>query len=525
MASPSRSVLLQRLQMGVDLQREGKFREAEACYQFVLHFEPDLPDALNFMGTLALEAQDEALAADFFTKALKRKPKDPAIHHNLGSALMAMSQMEEALQHFRKALDQKPGQIDTLCLIGACYNRMSRAEEGLPFLEKAKRLNPEHPQVQIVTAEAHINLGRMIEAEEILKKAISRRVALPRAYQNLSSLKKYQSDSTELSAVLDELASTQWTDEERVPLHYAAAKMLNDSKQYDRAMEAFALAKQRQASLYDIDEYNSYVDSLIALFNQLFLQTHKNFGDSSQKPVFILGMPRSGTTLTEQIISSHPQVAGAGELGEMQAIARSLGENRRTPSSYHQSLLSMTQGQVQAAAQRYLKFITKYSRGALRITDKMPHNFEQIGLIALLFPNATIIHCTRDPIDNCLSCYMNAFNDTHAYSANLAKLGAYYAAYRRLMAHWHKVLPGRIFDSPYETLIAEQETQTRKLIAHCQLPWNDACLNYTENQRSVATISRWQVRQPMYTTSIKRWKNYERHIGPLVTALGPLANQ
>jgi hypothetical protein len=186
--------------------------------------------------------------------------------------------------------------------------------------------------------------------------------------------------------------------------------------------------------------------------------------------------------------------------------------------------MSLPREESAKLAQRYLKFIDRTSREAARVTDKMPHNFEQVGLIALLFPNATIIHCMRDAIDNCLSCYMSALSDAHAYTTDLGKLGRYYRAYDRLMKHWHKVLPGRIFENQYETLVADQEGQSRKLIAHCKLEWDDACLNYTENERSVTTISRWQVRQPIYKTSMKRWKPYEKHLGPLIAGLGDLAD-
>ena len=427
------------------------------------------------------------------------------------------------LIHLRKALDIKPAQVESLALMATAYNRLSRSAEALPFAEKALRMAPDNASARMAYGEALISLGRMEDADRFLKDTIAAKIAVPRCYQSLSTTRKFKADAPEFAAVRNEIQNESYSEKDVAPLHFAAAKMSNDAGLHDEAMMHYMKAKAPSAASYDISAYERRVDQLIALFNPMFLGTRKNFGDPSQKPVFIVGMPRSGTTLTEQIISSHPLVSGGGELGEISAIARSLGDLPKLHDRFSGRLMMMKDVEAKQLAQRYLKFIARTSHAAARITDKMPHNFEQVGLIALLFPNATIIHCKRDPIDNCLSCYMNAFSEAHAYNTDLSKLGRYYRAYDRLMKHWHKVLPGRIFDSQYETLVEDQEGQSRKLIAHCKLFWDPACLSYTENERSVTTISRWQVRQPIYQTSMKRWKPYEKHLGPLIMALGDLA--
>lgn len=510
------------LQQGVNLQRDGKFVDAERCYQMVLQRVPDMPEACNLMGTIALEAKDEAVAAEYFEKATKGLPKDATVRHNFGSALFHLHDYHDAIVQLRKALELKPGQIDSLALMSSCFNRLGRAEDAVQFADKGLRMDENHASCRVAKADALISLGRMEEAEGLLKKNIKDRIAVPKSWQSLSAVRKFASDAPEPASVRAELQDPALTQEQKIPLHYALAKMANDGKHYDEAMAEYIAAKAKDAASYDIVQYERRVDSLVEFFNPLFLGARKDFGDPSQRPVFIVGMPRSGTTLTEQIISSHPKVAGAGELGEMNSIARSIGGNTRLMSRYGASLASMSRQDSVKFAQRYLKFIDRTSREAARVTDKMPHNYEQVGLIALLFPNATIIHCRRDAIDVCLSCYMNALSEAHAYATDLGKLGRYYRAYDRLMKHWHKVLPGRIFDNQYETLVADQEGQSRKLIAHCKLDWDDACLNYTENERSVNTISRWQVRQPIYKTSMKRWKPYEKHLGPLIAGLGDL---
>jgi tetratricopeptide (TPR) repeat protein len=519
----ARKQLLILLQRGMEMQRAGNFIEAERFYQMVLQRAPDMPEANNLMGTIAMEAEDYPVAVEFLEKAVAGLPKDPLIRHNIASALISLHDFHAALTHLRKALNLKPGQVESLALTATCYNRMSRSAEGLPFAERALRMSPDNAEARSAYAEALINLGRMDDAEKELKTAITTKLSVPRSYQSLSSVRKFSAGAPELEALRHEIDNPDYSEKELSPLHYAAAKMCSDAKLYDEAMAHYLKAKAASAATYDINAYEKRVDHLIALFNPFFLSTRKNFGDPSQKPVFIVGMPRSGTTLTEQIISSHAQVAGAGELGEMASIARTIGDNPRMPERSAASMTSLSEAESKQYAQRYLKFIARTSHEAARVTDKMPHNFEQLGLIALLFPNATIIHCKRDAIDNCLSCYMNAFSEAHAYNTDLTKLGRYYRAYNKLMTHWHKVLPGRVFDNQYETLVADQEGQTRKLIEHCKLPWDEACLNYTENERSVTTISRWQVRQPIYRSSMKRWKPYEKHLGPLIEALGDLA--
>jgi tetratricopeptide (TPR) repeat protein len=524
LSDADRQQMLMLLQKGMGLQREGKFVDAERCYQIVLQRVPDMPEACNLMGTIALEAKEVAVAAEYFEKAVKGLPKDPTVRHNFASALFSLYEYHEAISQLRRALDLKPGQIDSLAIMANCFNRLGRGEEAVQFADKGLRMDENHAACRVAKADALINLGRMDVADALLRQNIKDQIGVPKSWQSLSATRKYSADAPELGAVRSALQDASLTEEQKIPLHYALAKMANDGKLYDEAMEHFVAAKAKDAASYDIVQYERRVDSLIEFFNPMFLGARKDFGDPSQRPVFIVGMPRSGTTLTEQIISSHPQVAGAGELGELSSIARSIGDNIRNMPRYGARLMSLPREESAKLAQRYLKFIDRTSREAARVTDKMPHNFEQVGLIALLFPNATIIHCMRDAIDNCLSCYMSALSDAHAYTTDLGKLGRYYRAYDRLMKHWHKVLPGRIFENQYETLVADQEGQSRKLIAHCKLEWDDACLNYTENERSVTTISRWQVRQPIYKTSMKRWKPYEKHLGPLIAGLGDLAD-
>jgi hypothetical protein len=291
-------------------------------------------------------------------------------------------------------------------------------------------------------------------------------------------------------------------------------------RRFDDAFEHFRQANELSGAAFDSKRGVAATDRLIDTFSADFLAGRSGFGDPSERPIFIVGMPRSGTTLTEQIVASHPKICGAGELETMfhmvDAVPGLAGANKRYP----ECVRDLTQASARDLARRYLVELNRYSRTAVRITDKMPHNFDKLGLISLMFPRARIIHCRRDPIDTCLSCFMHEFHKQHTYNCDLASLGLYYREYERLMAHWRTALPIALFELRYEDLVADQEAVSRALIEFCGLPWDDRCLEFHRADRSVQTPSAWQVRQPIYTKSVERWRKYQRHLGPLIEVLG-----
>ena len=406
---------------------------------------------------------------------------------------------------------------------GDAYANFDKADMALPLYEKALKINRDHPLARKGLASALMGLGRMDEAAACLNETIARRMNVAAAYVSLVNTRKFSTEAPELRGILNELGNPTVSDEEASDLHLAAGKVLNDLARYDEAMEHFLKAKSLKAHEFDIDSYRKRVDSIIQLFDAGFLAAKAGYGNPSEAPVFVLGMPRSGTTLTEQICSSHPDVHGAGELTKLGRMAASIGLKLEPGRIFGEPVRSMTIQQSQSLAEEYLSNLRLYSSTAPRIIDKMPHNFELIGLIAILFPNARFIHCRRDAIDNCLSCFFSNLQEGHSYSYDLSTLGLAYREYDRLMRHWQTVFPGRIFENRYEDLISDQEGQSRRLIDHLGLTWDDACLRFFDKAGSVRTISRWQVRQPIYKSSVKRWKNYESKIQPLIEALGDLA--
>ena len=265
------------------------------------------------------------------------------------------------------------------------------------------------------------------------------------------------------------------------------------------------------------------VDALISSFDRALFLSRSTLGAASELPVFVLGMPRSGTTLVEQILASHPMVHASGELlasGLMIDGIASLPAARQAGKGYPEAVRLVDRAAAEALAGRYLEAIGRDAGEAARVTDKLPFNFLRIGLIALLLPRARIIHCQRDPYDTCLSCYFQDFQDAQPFVYELERLGKYYREYERLMAHWRSVLPSPMLEVPYEALVNDPEPWCRRILEHCALPWDERVLRFFATERSVQTASFWQVRQPIYLSSVGRWRHYRKHLGPLFEALG-----
>ncbi|MDF3216617.1 tetratricopeptide repeat protein [Mesorhizobium sp. M7A.F.Ca.CA.001.09.2.1] len=511
------------LRQALQFQQAKRLPEAEELCHRVLTRKPNHALALYILGTLGLGVDNE-LAIRYFARAADQEPNNPYYQLSLGEAYLKIGDYPPAIRHLQRACELKPDLVEALRGLGDAYGKFDKADIALSVYEKALGINRDHPTVRMGLASVLINLGRMDEATSYLKETIDRRVDVADAYQALVNIHKFSEEPPELKQILGEISNPAASDDQPYALHLAAGKILNDLGRYDEAMDHFLRAKAvKPHDDFEIELYRRRVDSIIRLFSAEFLTSAAKYGDPSETPVFVLGMPRSGTTLTEQICSSHPDVHGAGELTKLRRIAAASGLTKTSEEPFGKNLRSMTIQQSRTFAEDYLANLRLYAPSAARIIDKMPHNFEAIGLIAILFPNARIIHCRRDAVDNCLSLLFSNLNKNHAYISDLTCLGLYYREYDRLMRHWHTVLPGRILENRYEDLVSSQEGQSRRLIDHLGLEWDDACLRFFDKAGSVRTLSRWQVRQPIYGSSIKRWKNYEGRIRPLIEALGDLA--
>ena len=309
----------------------------------------------------------------------------------------------------------------------------------------------------------------------------------------------------------------------RQSLHWAAGKIADDSGQYDRAWPHFVAGKTLDYPEYDIGRQIEIAAAMKETFTASFFEERKEAAHQSNRPVFVIGMPRSGTTLIEQIIASHGKADSGGEIAYFNRISNRLAFVSSGPEAFVKYASALEIKDLKSMATGFLALLDRISPSAKRVVDKMPHNFERLWLIALLFPNATYIHSVRNPLDTCLSLFSNGMTDTHAYSRTLDDLGRYYCMYRDLVEHWRNHAPVRIYDSVYETLVSHAQTASRQLIDETGLPWDDACLRHQGGTRAIRTLSHRQARQPIYQTSVKRWRRYENHLGPLRQALGDFA--
>jgi hypothetical protein len=314
-------------------------------------------------------------------------------------------------------------------------------------------------------------------------------------------------------------------DDKRISLHYALGKAYDDLKEYDKAFPQFLEgARIKRSKLqYNADDDVARSRRITELCDKSFIEKLRGAGDPSSLPIFVLGMPRSGTTLTEQIVASHPDVFGAGELRDLMEVAQQMPTSQKNFLSYPDNLAALSREDVSRWGSDYVARLRKRAPGAKHITDKMPANYMALGLIPLLLPNAKIIHVKRNPVDTCVSCFTRLFNRHQDATYNLTELGRHYVNYAKLMEHWRDVLPeGSFIEVQYEDIVADMEGQARRLIHFCGLEWNDACLDFHKNTRKIRTASVTQVRQPIYNSSVERWRHYEKYLDPLLKELGEL---
>ncbi|MGE4562261.1 MAG: sulfotransferase [Rhodospirillales bacterium] len=478
-----------RLRRAVEDFHAGRLQAAEKTLIGLQGIQPGVPDVLHLLGLIALQTNRPAAAVVHLRKALKAKPDSAELHKQLAAALWQSGAKGKAVAAAERAAAIAPGDADVLTSLGNLFAKSGRLDDAEGAYRRALHANPSR--------------------------------VLP--YANIAHLKTYTEAGDDAAAIEDALAAAGLVDKDAITLNLTLGKIYDDVGEHDKAFAALEVGNsiKKRTTNYDIDAAEALMESALQVFDQPLLDELRGNGSPSDGPIFVLGMPRSSTTLVEQILSSHSRVYGAGELNEMRELVwrhLAAGANRQARCFVAGDI---TPGLLNKLGPSYAEAITRYAPDSPRIVDKMPLNFIYIGVIALALPNARIVHCIRDPVDTCLSCYMKIFNDAELnYSYDLNHLGRYFAAYTRLMDHWRRLLPGRMVELRYEALVAEQERETRRLLDACGLEWEDGCLRFYKTERQVETASIMQVRQPIYDHAIQRWRHYEGHLGPLLVALG-----
>ena len=501
------------------LHRSNVLEEAERHYRAVLQAYPGHSGALHGVGLICIQSNRLEDAEDSLRLAVKAAPGDGTIRGHLGLALLRLGSYAEAAQAFEAALTVRADDTTALMGLGDTLSILGRPAEAQDAFEKLLAIDPKH-------AAAHFGLGTILKQQGRFgdaRLAYERAVALspknPAFHRALAEAGRFAEGDPRLVA-LEELARDENTlaESQKVELNFALAKAYDDLKRYEHAfshLQKGNAIKRRLVTYHEAKVMEAFRE-IAAAFTPALMDAKRAAGHPSEVPVFIVGMPRSGTSLVEQILASHPNVFGAGEL----MFVQDLITGGHAGTNYPANIASLSDNMHRQFGASYLTRVHALAPDAECIVDKLPANFRHIGLIHLTLPNARIIHVRRDAVDTCFSCYSKLFLSGLNYTYDLGELGRYYKAYETLMAHWRTVLPERaMIDVQYETLIENFSDEARWIVAFCGLEWDERCLRFHETKRAVRTLSEFQVRQPLFKTSIGRWRIYEEKLKPLLDAL------
>jgi tetratricopeptide (TPR) repeat protein len=506
-------------QLGYFCLTFGAFGRAVEHYRAAVEQELANAQHLGFLGSAYQQNGDAQLALETYERALALDGGTASVQNGLGVLYMDRGDYARAKEHLQKSVELKPSDANAQTNLAITLQHLNEHEEALRRAQKALKLEPVNPNAHFALASILTQMGRLGEAIGHCEKTIQQHQTFGEAYDLLARMRKFTEADKPLIAKTEKVLDSGMPAKQRYSLHYALGKMYDDCREWDKAFAHFEKANLLKRKPVDVERVKKVLRLTCSAFDRRSLERYRGFGHASRQPVFIVGMPRSGTTLMEQMIASHPRAAGADELVELPRIARLVSPDddlRRLVSSTHTNL---TRINIQAHAEAYLGVLRQGREAAERIVDKQPGNFFHLGLISILFPNATIVHAVRSPLDTCLSCYFQNFS-TLEWANDLKMIAAMYRLYRETMAHWERVLPpGKILDVHYERLTEDPATEGRRMLEGCGLEWDESRLRFYEQSRVVKTASLWQARQPVYRSSQMRWKRYASHLGELPTAL------
>jgi tetratricopeptide (TPR) repeat protein len=504
--------------IGRALFKRGRFDEAAVAHLRAIQLKPDFALAHFGLGNAYRAGGDRgvesALAA--YRQAAKLKPDLLEAYMSMALILADSLRFDEAMECYARAAEIQPDAALTHEAMGAILLRQKGAEAAVEHFRRAVAVDPDLFSSWNYLGLALQAQGKFDEAEECFRQMLALRPNSVLAHSQLVSASRKGGSGKEINPLLALLRQPGLSTEKCMNAHFALGTALDDAERYDEAFDHFAqansLVKAQRAltgDRYDPDGFDDLVDRIIERFTPEFFEKRQGWIEPSELPVFVVGMPRSGTTLVHQIAASHPRVFGAGELNHVGQMFMTLKDT-----------FPWTVEQLGEQSQRHLGCLQSLDANATRVIDKMPINLHHLGLIALLFPGARVVICRRDPRDTSLSCYFQWFGHGNTFSFDLAHCGHYHMGNDRLAAHWLRVLPLKILGVQYENVVADLEVQSRRLIDFLGLPWDPACLEFHRAQTTVLTSSIWQVRQPIYHKSVGRWRHYERHLHPLLESLG-----
>lgn len=506
----------------VKLVKEEKFGEAEKIYRDILIREPDNVSAMRLWAGLGVEQKQYSEAEVLLQRAVEKAPDFVRAWNDLWTVQHQQEKYDDAIDTANRLISLDPRAPNARVLLASTHASAGRHPDAVRLFDEALEIAPDHVGALCGKGNSFRTIGNQEGAIAAFRSSIKANPLFAEPYWSLANLKTFRFEESEVDEMLALVGDERITPEGQVQLNNALGLEFDGRKEQDRAFEFIDRGNKlrRQQEFYDPVDNEEMISKTIEIFTQQFLADNAGHGDPESAPIFIVGLPRSGSTLIEQILSSHSQVEGTYELRDLALTVASIPNPRGMP--HPKAVVNIDQDMFKKLGAEYIER-TRRHRGALPFfTDKNPNNFVHVGLLQLILPNAKIIDARRHPLDSCFGSYKQLFASGQPFTYDLVELGEYYLQYQRMMDHWHEVVPGKILSIQYEEVVADLENQVRRILKHCGLAFEDSCLRFHETNRLVKTASSEQVRQPIYSSSVHTWRGYEPHLSELIEVLEPL---
>ena len=494
----------------------GDFEKAFDDYNKALELAPNDFDANNSIGSLYIVTNDYPKALVHLKKALQVNPNASEVHINLGAAYLLRNRLDEAANHLEIALQLNPNDPNSYTSLAKVFRQRLMTDEARHCYEAGIAVNNTFPSLYEGLGALYLQLGDKEGAVESYRRVLELTPDAATALMGLVTAKDESLNDEIIEEFAKKLDGDQIGERNRRGYCFALGKYYDSHNQPDKAFDYIKRGNALKQAKYDRAGTERFVDALIDYFDEDFFSSHHDYGLPTNKPMFIVGMPRSGTTLVETILSSHPDVFGAGESDEIGNLSMTMPLVLGADKAFPYCLDTLSAEKSQAYAGMYMRYLEGFGVESKHITEKLPNNFLYLGFIALLFPNTRIVYCKRNPINIGISNFFQDFAGELPWSYDLEDFVHFYKQHERIVEHWRKVLPMKIYEVQYEELVEEQERISHELLEYCGLEWTDECLNFHKSKRVVTTASLAQVRQPIYKSSVQRWKKYKSHIAPLL---------
>lgn len=506
-----------RIIEGVEHQREGRFDEALLAFREVLRRNPNSVNAMRHLAVVYWQEEkrpDDAEA--LLRRATEIAPDFTGALLTLGSLLLDTGKHMDAISVYQTATELEPKNAETWGGLGNAYGRAMYPEKAVKAFKRSIRLNPNVPRVHSAYGHELKTIGDQESALREFRTAIRARPQFGEVYWTMANLKIFNFEDHEVETMLQQIGGGELTESEEIHFRFALGKAMEDKKDYDQAWHYYHTGNQQQRMTVEHEPVDMEVrhESIKSVFTREFLHERADQGFDAPDPIFVIGLPRSGSTLVEQILASHSQVEGTSELPELGKIAESVGRYRTDNVRYPEALLGLRDRDIRAYGKEYIEASQRHRlTNKPFFTDKLPNNFPLVGFAHLILPHSKVINARRHPFDSCLGGYKQLFGKGQNFTYDMLDLAHYYQEYDSMIKHWHEVLPGKVLDVHYEETVTDLEGQVRRILKHCDLPFEESCVRFHETERAVKTASSEQVRQPIYTGALGKWRHYEKHLG------------